>query len=65
MIILPNNGFGFIVMLCLMALAAIVPFVVVLWLMLEFAPWWVAIPVAIAASMVFFSKLVKFEGGAR
>ena len=65
MIILPNNGFGFIVMLCLMALAAIVPFVVVLWLMLEFSPWWVAIPVAIAASMVSFSKLVKFEGGAR
>jgi hypothetical protein len=65
MIILPSNGFGVVVMLCLMALAAIVPFVVVLWLMLEFAPWWVAIPVAIAASMVSFSKLVKFEGGAR
>jgi hypothetical protein len=65
MIILPSNGFGVVIMLCLMALAAIVPFVVVLWLMLEFAPWWVAIPVAIAASMVSFSKLVKFEGGAK
>ena len=65
MIILPNNGFGFIVMLCLMALAAIVPFVVVLWLMLEFAPWWVAIPVAFAAAVVSFFKLVKFGGGAR
>jgi hypothetical protein len=32
MIILPSNGFGVVVMLCLMALAAIVPFVVVLWL---------------------------------
>jgi len=65
MIILPNNGFGFIVTLCLMALAAIVPFVVVLWLMLEFAPWWVAIPVAFAAAMVSFSKLVKFGGNAK
>ena len=35
MIILPNNSFGFIVMLCLMALAAIVLFVVVLWLKIE------------------------------
>jgi hypothetical protein len=65
MITLPSNGFGVVIMLCLMALAAIVPFVVVLWLMLEFAPWWVAIPVAIAASVVSFSKLVKFGGGAR
>jgi hypothetical protein len=48
-----------------MALAAIVPFVVVLWLVLEFAPWWVAVPVAFAAAMVSFSKLVKFKGGAR
>lgn len=57
MIILPSNGFGVVVMLCMMALAAIVPFVVVLWLMLEFAPWWVASPFAIAASVVSFSKL--------
>ena len=65
MIILPNNGFGFAIMLCLMALAAIVPFVVVLWLMLEFAPWWVAVPVAIAAGVVSFLRLVNFKGGAR
>lgn len=65
MIILPNNGFGVAIMLCLMALAAIVPFVVVLWLMLYVAPWWVAVPVAIAASMLSFLRLVKFRGGAR
>ena len=65
MIILPNNGFGVAIMLCLMALAAIVPFVVVLWLVLEFAPWWVAVPVAIAAGVVSFLRLVKFKGGAR
>ena len=65
MILLPNNGFGFAIMLCLMALAAIVPFVVVLWLVLEFAPWWVAVPVAIAASVFSFLRLVKFKGGAR
>jgi hypothetical protein len=35
MTILPSNGFGVVVMLCLMALAAIVPFVVVLWLKIE------------------------------
>jgi hypothetical protein len=64
MIILPSSGFGAVVMLCLMALAAIVPFVVVLWLVLEFAPWWVAVPVAIASGVVSFSKLVKFKGGA-
>jgi hypothetical protein len=61
MIILPNNGFGVAIMLCLMALAAIVPFVVVLWLMLYVAPWWVAVPVAIAASMLSFLRLVKFR----
>ena len=65
MILLPSNGFGVAIMLCLMALAAIVPFVVVLWLVLEFAPWWVAVPVAIAASVVSFLRLVKFKGGAR
>ena len=61
MIILPDNGFGVAIMLCLVILAAIVPFVIVLWLMLYVAPWWVAVPVAIAAAIVSFLKLIKFR----
>jgi hypothetical protein len=30
-------------------------------LMLYVAPWWVAVPVAIAASMLSFLRLVKFR----
>lgn len=61
MISLPNNSFGVAIMLLLMALSAIVPFVVALWLMLYIAPWWVATPIAIAVGVVSFAKLVKFK----
>jgi hypothetical protein len=49
-------------MLLLIALCAIVPFVLVLWLVLQAAPWWVAVPIALAASMVSVLRLVNFRG---
>jgi hypothetical protein len=61
-ILLPNNSFGLIVMLVLIALGAIVPFVLALWLVSLVAPWWVAVPVALAASMESVLLLVKFKG---
>ena len=61
MIELPNNSIGGAIVLCLIALSAIVPFAVVLWVALLVAPWWVALPAAIAASVVSFVALVKFK----
>ena len=61
-ILLPDNYLGLLIMLALIALGAIVPFVLVLWLVLLVAPWWVAVPIALAASMVSVLKLVNFKG---
>jgi hypothetical protein len=61
-ILLPNNYFGLLIMLLLIALGAIVPFVVVLWLVLQAAPWWVAVPIALAVSLVSVLLLVNFKG---
>jgi hypothetical protein len=61
-ILLPNNYFGLLIMLLLIALCAIVPFVLVLWLVLQAAPWWVAVPIALAASMASVLRLVNFKG---
>jgi hypothetical protein len=61
-ILLPNSYLGFMIMLVLIALCAIVPFVLVLWLVLQAAPWWVAVPIALAASMVSVLRLVNFKG---
>ena len=60
-ILLPANYFGFLIMLVLIALGAIVPFVLVLWLVSLVAPWWVAVPIAFAASMVSVLRLVNFR----
>lgn len=60
-ILLPNNTLGALVMLVILLLTAIVPFVVVAWLVLLIAPWWVAGPVALFVSIVFFFKVVKFD----
>ena len=56
---LPNNGYGIAIMLTVMALIAIVPFVIALWLTLKIAPWWVAVPVAAVASVTAFIITVK------
>ena len=61
MIELPNNNLGVAIMLCLTALSALVPFAIVLWVASLVAPCWVALPVAIAAGVVSFVKLVKFK----
>jgi hypothetical protein len=61
-ILLPDNYLGLLLMLVLIALGAIVPFVLVLWLVLLVAPWWVAVPIALASSMVSVLKLVNFKG---
>jgi len=58
-IILPNNGLGLSIMLAAIALVAIVPFVLSLWLALKVMPWWVAIPLAIAASFITLLATVK------
>jgi len=58
-ITLPNNGFGQIIMLIAIALLAIVPFVLALWLTLKISPWWVATPIAIATSFVTLLLTVK------
>jgi hypothetical protein len=61
-ILLPANYFGLLIMLLLIALGAIVPFVLVLWLVSLVAPWWVAFPIALAASLVSVLRLVNFKG---
>lgn len=61
MIELPNNSLGGVIMLCLITLSAMVPFAVVFWVALLVAPWWVALPVALAAGVVSLVKLVKFR----
>lgn len=58
-ITLPNNSFGVVVMLTVIALVGIVPFVTVLWLTLKVAPWWVALPVSTAASLATLLLTVK------
>jgi hypothetical protein len=34
----------------------------VLWLVLQADPWWVAVPIALAASMVSVLRMVNFKG---
>lgn len=48
-------------MLTLIALSIIVPLVVVYWLVSLVAPIFVALPVAILASVLTFVTLVKFK----
>ena len=59
---LPNNLFGLCVMLLVLCLIAVVPFVLVLWIVGLIAPWWVATPCAIAASVIVFCKTVTWKG---
>jgi hypothetical protein len=60
-IILPNNNFGLFLMLAILALILIVPFVLTLWVVLLIAPWWVALPVSLAASLFSFLVIVKIK----
>jgi|DEB19_MinimDraft_3_1074340.scaffolds.fasta_scaffold05744_10 hypothetical protein len=58
-IMLPNNNFGLLTMLVLIALTGIVPFVVALWLSMKVAPLWVAFPIAISTSLITLLLVVK------
>ena len=58
-IMLPNNNFGLLIMLVLIVMAAVVPFVVALWLSMKVAPLWVALPVAVSASIVSLLLVVR------
>lgn len=58
-ITLPDNGFGTAIMLIAVLLVALVPFVIALWLTLMIAPWWVAGPIATAASFIALLLTVK------
>jgi hypothetical protein len=60
--LLPDNDFGLLVILVLIALGAIVPFVLALWLVSLVAPWWVAFPIALAVSLVSVLRIVNFKG---
>lgn len=60
MITLPPNNFGLALALLAILLICLVPFVVVLWLVLFLAPWWVAVPAALAASLTSLILLVRF-----
>lgn len=59
--ILPSNWFGICIMLLAIALVITVPFVLVLWLMLKVAPAYVALPLAMLASLVTFLGTVKYR----
>ena len=61
-ILLPANNFGLLIMLLLIALGAIVPFVLAVWLVSLVAPWWVTLPIALAVSLVSVLLLVNFKG---
>lgn len=60
-ITLPNNWIGISIMLLLAALLLVVPAAVTLWLVSLVAPWWVAVPCAVAAGLVVMLLTVKFK----
>ena len=60
-ILLPDNGFGYLLMVALVLAIISVPLVVVGWLVSLIAPWWVAVPCALASSLVAFLVTVKFK----
>jgi len=60
-ITLPNNNLGVCLMLAMIALIIMVPFILVLWLVSLVAPWWVALPLGLAASLIAFLTGVKMK----
>ena len=58
---LQRDWFGYTVVMIGIALLGIVPFVVVLWAMSHVAPWWVSIPVSVAASFITLIRTVKLR----
>ena len=60
-VILPDNWIGISIMLLAVALLLVVPAVVTLWLVSLVAPWWVAVPCAVAAGLLTVLRFVHFE----
>jgi hypothetical protein len=60
-VILPNNGFGILLMLVAILLIVAVPFALTYWLVGLIAPWWVALPCSLLASLIAFLTTVKFK----
>jgi hypothetical protein len=60
-ILLPDNAFGYILMIALVLAIIFVPLVVVGWLVSLVAPWWVAVPCALSSSLAVFLVTVKFK----
>ena len=60
-VILPNNGFGQLVMLAAVLLTVTVPFAITYWLVSMVAPWWVAVPCSLSASFVATMRTVTFK----
>jgi hypothetical protein len=58
---LQRDWFGYLVVLINVALLGIVPFVVVFWAISYIAPWWVSIPLSVAASFVTLIRTVKLR----
>lgn len=58
---LPNNWIGISIMLLAIFLLLAVPAAVTLWLISLVAPWWVAVPCAVAAGLLAVLRFVHFE----
>lgn len=60
-VILPNNWIGISIMLLAIFLLLAVPAAATLWLASLVAPWWVAVPCAVAAGLLSVLRFVHFE----
>jgi len=58
---LPNNGFGLTIMLTVIFLIAASSFALPFWFVSSFAPWWVALPISLLASIVMLLLTVKYD----
>lgn len=60
-ILLPNNGFGQLLMLAAVLLIISVPFAITYWLVALIAPWWVSLPCSLLVSLLALLTTVKFK----
>jgi len=60
-ILLPPGIQGIAIMLLLMLLIFTVPFALTAWLVLKFAPWYVAGPSSLLVALLVFVATVKFK----
>lgn len=60
-VVLPNNGFGGVVILFMIVLIAMVSFCASFWLAGLIAPWWVSAPFALLTTLVTLLMVVKIN----